>query len=223
VCSLSYSYLAPESFGIRSSPKWVLHIASRNIPPALLVTSLATFIVQSFDLGDPAQARLIAFKGQQILKAHSILLTIPSDEDVCTTSLIWLPWNTPDEDCSTIMSKLLPDCLPGFDPCSCGEGEWMWEGWGKIGGRPNGFRRYISSRIVCKACRHKAILTLHSATSLVPSIFLYPEDAPASQRPNWVQDHFEIRVPFGSVSPIRSMSPNITWNRQKRQRQPDTQ
>ncbi|KAF8313036.1 uncharacterized protein EI90DRAFT_3022781 [Cantharellus anzutake] len=63
-CEEEFEWSRVQQHALGSSLfKWVLHIASRNIPPALLGTSVATFVMESFDRGDPAQARLIAFKG----------------------------------------------------------------------------------------------------------------------------------------------------------------
>jgi hypothetical protein len=102
------------------------------------------------------------------------------------------------------MSTLLPDFLPSLGQCSCGVKEWKWERWGKILGKSTEFRHFTHCHIVCKGCRRKGKLTLDRSISASP-IFLYPEDAPAIQQPNWVQDHFEMEVP------LTLLMENITW------------
>jgi hypothetical protein len=190
----------------------ILHVASQSIPPYLLATSIVIFAMESFESGDPVAARLIAFKGQEAIKGrHSIVLTILKDTKLHVTSLIWLPWETPDTECDTMMSRLLPGYLTAFHSCSCGDSQWMWERWGRVTGKLTGFRHHMYCDFVCEACRQKVRLNLcPDETSGIPPIFLYPNNTIALKPPNWVQDHFEM-----SILPSR-LDKNISWLPRKR-------
>ncbi|KAF8309601.1 uncharacterized protein EI90DRAFT_3025049 [Cantharellus anzutake] len=208
VVSLCWCHIQPDTKPVKSSRfNSILHVASQSIPPYLLATSIVSFAMESFESGDPVAARLIAFRGQEAIKGrHSVVLTILKDTELHVTSLIWLPWETPDTECDTVMSRLLPLYLTCFlDPC-CGDSQWMWERWGRVTGKPTSFRHHMYCEIVCEACRQRVRLTLcpDEKTSPIPPIFLYPNTMPFKPQ-NWVQDHFEM-----SLLPSR-LDKNISW------------
>jgi hypothetical protein len=207
-----YGYFALNLIKNSSLFKSILHIASLSIPPYLLAMSIVIFAMESFDGGDPVAARLIAFRGQEAIKGrHSVVLTILKDTKLHITSLVWLPWESPDTECDSVMSRLLPGYLTGFYPCPCGDSQWRWERWGRVAGKPTGFRHHMYCDIVCDACRQKARLNLcPDKTSHIPPIFLYPNNAVAPKPTNWLQDHFEM-----SILPSR-WDENILWLRRKR-------
>ncbi|KAF8321924.1 uncharacterized protein EI90DRAFT_3020184 [Cantharellus anzutake] len=125
--SLCWCHIQPDTQPVKISHfNSILHIASQSIPPYLLATSIVSPAMESFESGDPVAARLIAFRGQEAIKGrHSIVLTILKETKLHVTSLIWLPWESPDMECDTVMSRLLPGYLTGFlDPC-CGDSQWM--------------------------------------------------------------------------------------------------